>query len=273
MQARLIFDLEKRPGWFQMAADDLLASPVLDQTIIPTVRTYFWQPPAVSLGRHQPHDAVDSSLCLTRGWDIVRRPTGGRALLHSGDLSYSVILPGGISSPGLLRTLYDGVAEALKNALAEVGVIADYIPKGREALDSGRHIRAGLCLDSRVRGELLAHGRKVAAAAQRIYPRSILQHGSLPLNGDLGEIAFVSQIDTGTKIRAAERLRASAISVSEASGREISYEELAGAIIDSIAKVFDLSYLENGWRDEELAEISRRKSAFEIVSCLNTKAI
>jgi lipoyl(octanoyl) transferase len=78
----------------QMAADvALLEATAADGT--PRVRLYRWDPPALSLGRFQPDDDVDGVACARFGVEIVRRPTGGRALLHGGDLTYAVTLPAG----------------------------------------------------------------------------------------------------------------------------------------------------------------------------------
>lgn len=257
-----------------MAADAVLADPSDSRSPLPTVRIYRWSPSAVSLGVYQPTDAVDGERCRRRGWDIVRRPTGGRALLHDGDMSHSVVLPGGAASPGDLRRLLQGVAAALTDALQAIGVSVSYFlsrqshrsRSGRQNAEGVGRMRAGLCLDSRVRGELLVGGKKVASAAQRVYSRAILQHGSLPLTGDVGAIADVLQWSPPEREREGRRLRALACTVSDAAGREVGFEELAEATVVALARRFQMTYRPDVLNDEELAEIVRRRPSFDLVT-------
>src|SRR5947209_2116371 len=76
-----------------MALDDALLDSAARGAIPPTLRFYGWSPPAVSLGRFQDPGGIDIAYARARGWDVVRRPTGGRAVLHHLELTYSIILP------------------------------------------------------------------------------------------------------------------------------------------------------------------------------------
>jgi len=227
------------------------------------LRLYAWEPSAVSLGFHQPPDAIDRGRCRAEGWDVVRRPTGGRALLHHNDLSYSLTLPGGASSPAGLKRLYEGVATAFVKALEMLGVEAEFVPRGREGARE-IHIRDGLCLGSHVRGELLARGRKITAAAQRIYPEAILQHGSIPLRGDVGAISRVAMLPEQEITLASLRLRSMATTLDEAARRDVSWEELAVCIVETIARQFDFQWTEAGWTAEEIAAIESLRGGFDI---------
>jgi len=248
-----------------MAADDVVGDP-LNGIVTPVVRFYCWAPSAVSLGRFQSNDAVVAELCSAEDWEIVRRPTGGRALLHHHDLSYSVILPGGSASPDQLRLIYDGVAFAQLEAFRNLGVKADYIPRGREFHTRDNSARAKLCLESRVRGELIVGERKIAAAAQRIYSKSILQHGSIPLTGDVGAIARVIPATPEMREESAATLRRSAIALDEAAGRQITPEELIQAMIPSLAARFGFKFIQSELEETELQEIKRRRPEFEVFS-------
>ncbi len=243
-----------------MAGDDVIANPKNGREIRPTVRFYGWRPTAVSLGVHQLPEVVDLAQCAANGWEVVRRPTGGRALLHNGDLSYSVTLPGGAQSPHRLKDLYVAVAMAWIAVFRKFGLKADLAPLGR-ADSPGRHgLRDGLCLDSRVRGELVVGNRKITAAAQRIFPKSILQHGSVTLTGDVAAIASVLPVDSAARSTSCIRLRQSATSLLEAAGREISPMELVDAALEPFAENLNMRLLTDNWHDEELDQIASRQS-------------
>jgi len=248
-----------------MAADDVVGDPRITE-VTPTVRLYRWGPSAVSLGRFQSNDAVVAEGCRAEGWEVVRRPTGGRALLHHLDLSYSVTLPGGSTSPDQLRRIYDGVAFAQLEALRSLGINADYVPRGREGTVKEVGARSRLCLESRVRGELVIGERKIAAAAQRIYANSILQHGSIPLTGDVGAIAQVIPATQEVRRDSAAMLRRSAIALDEAAGRSVAWEELAEAMIPPLAARFGFEFEESEWTHTEMMEIEQRRSNFEIIT-------
>ncbi len=87
---RLIIDEAPRSGAANMAIDQALAEAAAVGASPPTLRFYRWQPPAVSLGRHQPLNEINLEAVTERGYDVVRRPTGGRAILHTDELTYSV---------------------------------------------------------------------------------------------------------------------------------------------------------------------------------------
>ncbi len=82
-----------RTGAWNMAVDELILEHIGRGASLPTLRLYSWQPPCLSLGHAQPFADVDVHRLEERGWEVVRRPTGGRAILHTDELTYSVIAP------------------------------------------------------------------------------------------------------------------------------------------------------------------------------------
>jgi lipoate-protein ligase A len=163
------------------------------------VRLYRWRSPTVSFGRNEPAvDVYDREDGLARGWSFVRRPTGGRAVLHHREVTYSVIFPA--RALGGPRAAYRAINRVLVRGLALLGVNVEIAsdPPGRAPLPS-----AGPCFDVPEEGEVVAGGRKLVGSAQVRLGIAVLQHGSLLLNDDqtsLGEIrrAPPATRDTGS---------------------------------------------------------------------------
>jgi lipoate-protein ligase A len=173
-----LLDTPPAPGAWNMAVDDALAESVRAGGP-PVLRVYRWSPPCLSLGRNQPTDGYDREEIARRGLDVVRRPTGGRAVLHHRELTYSVATrEGELGGP---RQAYATINRALVAGLRRLGVPAHLQPAGTE--------RAPLpslapCFEQPVEGEVTAAGRKLVGSAQRAERGVMLQHGSLPIEDD-----------------------------------------------------------------------------------------
>lgn len=156
-----------------MALDEALLDAAIEQRIdVPLVRVYRWSEPALSVGRHQRLDHSVQARCTRRSVAIVRRPTGGSAVLHGEDVTYSVV------APGTSRSVIDGyrwIAGGLVAGFARLGLEA------RVARHSGR---AGgpACFGSSVGADLTVGGTKVCGSAQLRRRGWLLQHGSVPLH-------------------------------------------------------------------------------------------
>lgn len=173
-----LLDTPPAPGAWNMAVDDALAEGVRAGGP-PVLRVYRWSPPCLSLGRNQPSGGYDRAEIARRRLDVVRRPTGGRAVLHQRELTYSAAAPqGALGGP---RQAYSAINRALVAGLRRLGVPALLQPAGTE--------RAPLpslapCFEQPVEGEVTAQGRKLVGSAQRTEDGVMLQHGSLPLEDD-----------------------------------------------------------------------------------------
>jgi len=142
-------------------------------------RVYAWGRPTVSLGRNQPaRGCYDLEVAKARGIDFVRRPTGGRAILHHREITYAVVAP--VSAYGSLSESYRTINRLLLEALSTLGVDA------REAPSSTRAPAPSIapCFDAPVAGELVADGRKLVGSAQVREGEAFLQHGSILLEDD-----------------------------------------------------------------------------------------
>src|SRR3990172_6224564 len=105
-------------GSFNMSFDERLARSLLDSVHPFVVRVYGWQPPAISLGWHQDVDEIDVVQAASAGVDVVRRPTGGRAILHSDEVTYSVAM---VDTQKGVLSLYQSISEAIARGLRALG--------------------------------------------------------------------------------------------------------------------------------------------------------
>lgn len=169
------------PGAMNMALDDALLQAVAEGTSPPVLRLYRWQPATLTLGYAQPVDAgVDLDACRAAGVAVVRRPTGGRAVLHDREVTYALIAPVGPPFGNTVATSYRVVAGLLRAALCACGLPAELVP-GQPRVRQGRAV----CFTAPAQHELVIAGCKVAGCAQKRRGRAFLQHGSIPLDLDL----------------------------------------------------------------------------------------
>lgn len=166
-------------GAINMAVDDVLFESA-SHGAAPALRLYRWSPACLSLGRNQPARGRYDSEGRAPGRDVVRRPTGGLAVFHDRELTYSVTCRvGALGSP---RETYRRVHDALAAGLAALGV-PDVRPTPAAARAPFPTDAAGVCFRAAAAGEILAGTRKLVGSAQRCRARTILQHGSILLEG------------------------------------------------------------------------------------------
>jgi lipoyl(octanoyl) transferase len=147
---------------------------------VPTVRLYRWRPACISLGTHQREDAVDLSACRRDGVDVVRRPTGGRAVLHADEATYSIVVPGESEWGGLPKQeLYRRVSESIVAGLTRLGLPVSYEKRTLRPPSPMDATASASCFGSAARWEILLDGRKLVGSAQKIGPSALLQHGSI----------------------------------------------------------------------------------------------
>lgn len=146
----------------------------------PVLRIYRWSPPCLSLGRNQPAlGQYDQRALAEAGIDIVRRPTGGRAVLHDHELTYSVVISAG--SLGSPRAAYTAINRALVSGLRSLGVDVEVQPSNPVPVPVPS---LAPCFRDPAEGEVVARGRKLVGSAQCREKGTVLQHGSLLLSGD-----------------------------------------------------------------------------------------
>lgn len=184
---RLLLDFD-RPGAWHMAVDEALHTGFAAGRDLPILRLYSWAPACLSLGYAQPLADVDLDACARAGVDLVRRPSGGRAVLHDRELTYAVIAP--VDDPavgGTIAQSYRAIARGLLAGLRALGVAADLAPGSPTGDLAAR--RSGACFAATARHEILWQGRKLAGSAQMRRGGILLQHGSLLLERSRVELA------------------------------------------------------------------------------------
>lgn len=174
---RLLVDEGSRGSW-NMAVDQALAEAVDSGASPPVLRLYRWDPPCLSLGFAQPFTAADADFCAREGVDVVRRPTGGRAVLHHLELTYAVLAPlDGRPFAADLQAAYQRICRALVAGLRLVGVPAELAGTPQDGMI--RPTEAIPCFVGPATGEVVAAGRKLVGSAMRRMGGAILQHGSI----------------------------------------------------------------------------------------------
>lgn len=175
---------EPADGPCNMAADELLAAEALKRGAM-CMRLYGWQATTVSLGGFQRGADARAEPSIA-GVSLVRRPSGGGAIVHGSDLTYAAAVPKTHPWGGRPQLLYDALHEAMRRALAECGVEASLWRPSESPATPGSG-EAFFCFDRRSSGDLVVHGRdptdgrghKVMGSAQRRLAATVLQHGSL----------------------------------------------------------------------------------------------
>jgi len=232
-----------------MALDESILEHIGRGESPPTLRLYAWEPACLSLGRAQPFADVDINRVRERNWEVVRRATGGRAILHTDELTYSVIAP--LDEPvmeGSVLESYNRVAQALFLAVKKLGLSVE-IKEGKAGSEETSN---PVCFEVPSTYEITVNGRKLLGSAQARKKDGVLQHGSLPLAGDLTRIcqALVFENDMA-RDNASERLLARATTVQTALSREISWETASKAFVQSFEEQLGLSFEQQGLSESE----------------------
>src|SRR5688572_13303837 len=181
-----------------MALDEAILAEVERGASPPTVRIYGWTPACISLGHSQKADReLDLETVRARGYDVVVRPTGGRAVLHIDELTYSVIAPYGAApwcatQPSSYRMISQAVAQALDHHGFGLTLDRGYPverPSGSRAMTP--------CFSSTARSEVVHGDRKVVGSAQRRFRGAFLQHGSILVSEAHRDMVACLRLDQG----------------------------------------------------------------------------
>jgi len=239
--------LARADGATHMALDEAIWRAVGEGDAPPTLRLYVWRPPCLSLGRHQPLAHVSQEAIRIHGYHLVRRPTGGRAILHTDELTYSFIAPQvdpRVSGP-VLHSCHK-ISQGLLAALARLGLgrgTAHQRPaNGQEA--------SAVCFESPADFEITVDGRKLIGSAQARGDGAVLQHGTLPLCGDLARICALLAVPCDP-----QHVHARATTLEQALQRPVSEQEAADAVAQGFAQALNLELNPSGLtaRERQLA--------------------
>ena len=208
-----------RAGWLNMAIDHALLERA--RAGESWLRLYAWSPACLSFGRHEPAARrYDRTRIEGLGLDVVRRPTGGRAVWHAGELTYAVAAPA--AALGTMREAYGAIHRVIRNAVRTLGVPAELAPP-RAAIRPD----AGACFAAPVGGEVTVGDHKVVGSAQLRQDGALLQHGSILLADDQAMVARLTRGDPPAD-RSAPLARLL--------GRPIGWQEAAEAVTRAAAE-------------------------------------
>ena len=233
------------PGETNMERDLEILEQVARGESPPTLRFYRWSPPAVSLGYSQAaQEVVDFSECRRLGIDVVRRPTGGRALLHYREVTYSVVISEDhpLVPPGIIDS-YRFLSQGLVWGLEELGLTPQLAPE-----DKVNPLRQpGSCFDTPSAFELQVGRKKVVGSAQLRRRGVLLQHGSVLLELCASLNRQVLRLPARENNQSHCSLQEKAAGLWDL-GLSVGIEKLVQVMQDSFAFLFTAEWVEESWK-------------------------
>ncbi|MDH7484454.1 MAG: biotin/lipoate A/B protein ligase family protein [Spirochaetales bacterium] len=222
------------PAAWNMGLDEAILHQVAAGAVLPTLRIYGWQPPAISIGYFQGlEEEVDREACRKAGVDIVRRITGGGAVFHHHEVTYSIVLPldHPLARPNIVDS-YRLLCGGIVAGLAQLGIEATFAPIN----------------------DILAGGRKISGNAQTRKQRCILQHGTILLDVDVDLMFSLLKVpQEKARGKLIEDIKARVTSVRHCIGAEqAEFDTVARAMVHGFAESLDLELHEAAPAEAEL---------------------
>ncbi|HEY5433140.1 MAG TPA: hypothetical protein VIL06_07015 [Coriobacteriia bacterium] len=237
---RLIID-----GPVQGAMNMALDRTVLDLHALggapPMLRLYRWEVPTVSIGRFQPVEQVDLEACARRGFDVVRRPTGGRGVLHDDELTYSIVAGTRDGVPRGVAASYRHLSAALAEAYALLGVAAQVTARSRGEKGTGA------CYLHATPADLSLGAAKLSGSAQVWKDDAVLQHGCFVISRDVAAEGEVFRLDAARR----SALDTTTATLEGALGSAPSIEVIAEAVAAAVERVLGVTLDPGSFSDEE----------------------
>ena len=183
MQEWRLINCGEQDGAWNMALDEALLNSVDKGESAPILRLYRWRPATVTLGYFQQgSDVVNLGACRDFGYSVVRRITGGRAVLHDQEVTYAVISPEQNEIfPGGVSQNYHVIADVLQATLNEFGLQTTISSRRKEQVAADTEQKSA-CFTAPALSELVLNGQKMTGSAQKRLTTAFLQHGSIPIN-------------------------------------------------------------------------------------------
>lgn len=240
MSWRLI-EYEKHPGKYNMQFDLDLAK---DQSAeSPILRFYGWTPHCISLGANQSFSDIDLDKANQNNIDIVKRPTGGRAILHSHELTYSVIFPNykNLSGKKLYEDISNAIVYGLKNYHPDLEFVI--LEKLQPHFPSVLNEPSGsICFASSAKSEIKFNGKKLVGSAQRKLGTTILQHGSILIDDHHLQLVDYLNIDENAKIELASEMKLKTTDIKSITDEDVNIFSLQSKIIEGFEKVLAANF-------------------------------
>jgi lipoate-protein ligase A len=258
-------------AFFNMALDETILQSCQRAQALPTLRVYLWKPPGVSIGYFQSLEkTVDLKKCKESHIDVVRRITGGRAVLHENEITYS-LCASTKKHPELgenINETYRKISFALLESLKTLNVFGEWVKPNRERIpiDSANSINSlqanplqvtedsnfsKPCFISNSRYEITVEGKKLIGSAQRRFQNCFIQHGSIPLGkGKVNLPNLLSEENNREKMK--EDLEGKSTSLEKILKRKVGYEEVISALREGFCDFFEVEMVEKDLTPDEI---------------------
>lgn len=229
---------------FNMALDEALLDWHSEGLIPPVIRFYEWEPATLSIGYFQKAEKdINLEAVRAQGLGFVRRPTGGRAVLHEHELTYSIIVTESYPNmPETVTEAYRVLSEGILQGFQNLGMDAYFsVPATEEQLADLKKPKSAVCFDAPSWYELVVEGKKVAGSAQTRQKGVILQHGAILLDLDEEKLLSVFNFDSEeAKERMRKKLPEKAVSINSLVKEPVSIEQCVEAFRDGFAKTLQI---------------------------------
>jgi lipoate-protein ligase A len=269
-QWRFVFTGEN-DAFFNMALEEAVLQSCQSGQTLPTLRLYLWKPPGVSMGYFQSLEkTVDLNKCRENNIDVVRRITGGRAVLHENEVTYSVCASVK-EFPELgenISETYQKISFALLESLKTLKVFGEWVKPSRERIQVTENSDLSKpCFISNSRYEITVGEKKLIGSAQRRFQNSFIQHGSLPLGkGKVSLVDLLSEENYKEKMKEKPefwvlRLEDKSTNLEKILKRKVGYEEVISALKIGFSKFFDVEMVEKEptQKEFEIAQVLKEK--------------
>lgn len=223
-----------------MAIDESLLKWHSEGKIPPTIRFYGWQKPSLTIGHFQNVDTtIDLNGVHKHQCDFVRRLTGGSAVLHDNELTYSIIVNEDHPKiPSSVNEAYYTLSQGLLEGYRILGIDADFAPYAKQKLKS----RSAVCFESPAIYEMLVDGKKISGNAQTRKDGVLLQHGSIPMSFNIEMLFDLFQFPSErVRVRQRDSFLKRTVSINEATGKQHTYEMLQAAFLKGFQTSLNIS--------------------------------
>jgi len=250
-------------GATNMAVDEAIMRAVSQKLSPPTLRFYAWEPPCVSIGYNQSLvDEVNLDICREKGYTWVRRPTGGRAVLHIDELTYSVVAPE--NEPrvhGDILSSYRRISLGLLTGLQSLGGAISQAGRIEKELEK----TSAACFEVPSHYEVTALGKKLIGSAQVRRIGTVLQHGSLPLQGDVTRLVDVLKLPESERNTLRQVLQRRAIALNQVLQRDVSFDEVAEAVTYGFSETLNIAFEKGMLSDYETINVEELKPKYKSI--------
>lgn len=255
-----VWRCKSHTGARNMQIDHFLARQMTKLITKPVLRFFLWKPPCISLGYHQNSDDINYTICQKYGVDLVRRPTGGRAILHVNELTYSVIYPyKGVEVSDFYRLIHIPFVKSLQ----KFEIQAEFESTQADFNQIYRTERASLCFASSARYEVKIDGKKLIGSAQRIYENAILQHGSILLGPEHEKLVDFLMISEESKRRMKKYIQQNTSFIRNFND-EVDATSLAKHIEREYENLYHIKFADIENNHDIIDALNRQKDNFEI---------